>query len=142
MGKNGNYRSLLIGDESSLTIGFAGFGILLGIGLSLLVAVLGHPISTWLTTLGGAVLGLTLLGVLSGVSAYQNTGLLLSIWLIFWPIFGIVSLGVGVGTVGSAHTGLYLTTALGYGLLLSAVLGGFAFLSGVALRRITERERQ
>ena len=124
-----NYRQALFGVEGKKAL-------LLLISSVIFSTVLWTlPETTWLITLPGSLTLLTILLATAVYHAYENHGLFINVLFVFIPIFVIFYSGIGVGTVGQPVPDAYPYTGIGYGLLISGVLGSLSFVLGLLIKR-------
>ena len=127
--EKGNYRQALFGIEGKKALLLLILSVLFSVVLWIL------PETTWLITLPGSLTLLTILLATAVYHAYENYGLFINVLFIFTPIFILFYSGFGVGTIGQPVPDTYIYTGIGYGLLISGVLGSLSFVLGLLVKR-------
>lgn len=124
-----NYRQALFGVEERRALLLLILSVLFSTVLWTLLE------TTWLITLPGSLTLLTILLATAVYHAYESYGLIINVLFVFTPMFITFYSGIGVGTIGQPVPDTYLYTGIGYGLLISVVLGIVSFVLGLLVKR-------
>lgn len=132
--------AFFLGRERDVSRRFLGLALAIGLAAAT-SASFGHYVAPAVLGVVGRVLMVLvpICCLLAGVQAYRNRGLVVSLALVFAPLFGMIAHGFGIAVFSEPTPPEWFGLGVRIGGGLALVLGTLLFLAGAGARTIADR---
>lgn len=137
---NRTVAAVLLGRERSVSVGFLGLATAFGLA-AVTSAAVGHYVTAAALGAAGRVwmVFVPIFCLLAAFQAYRNEGLVVSVALVFAPVFGSIAHGGGIALFGRPTPLESFAMGVRIGGGVAVVLGTVSFIVGIVARRVVGR---